>query len=122
MIIMRPSHKQHVGLLPDDVFRGPKLSKSLSHVASLNSAQPLSSYHIDALASRLSPHTKDIYCDKSTTEVVPLVGVRLPKRDLLFFQHQDGAVFPCLANGDGGLDRRGRLRRLVRVATLWRAR
>ena len=58
MIIMRPSHKQHVGLLPDDVSRGPKLSKSLSCVASLDSAQPLSSYYIDALASRLSPHTR----------------------------------------------------------------
>src|SRR3954466_9489395 len=55
---MRPSHKQHVGLLPDDVSRGPKLSKSLSCVASLDSAQPLSSYHIDALASRLSPHPR----------------------------------------------------------------
>ena len=60
VIIMRPSLKQHVGFLPDDVSRGPKLSKSLSCVASLDSAQPLSSYHIDALASRLSPHTKDI--------------------------------------------------------------
>ena len=67
MIIMRPSHKQHVGLLPDDVSRGPKLSKPLSYVASLDSSQPLSSYHIDALASRLSPHTKDICRDKSTT-------------------------------------------------------
>ena len=28
--IMRPSHKQHVGLLPDDVSRGTKLSKPLS--------------------------------------------------------------------------------------------
>ena len=54
-MIMRPSLKQHVGFLPDDVSRGPKLSKSLSCVASLDSAQPLSSYHIDALASRLSP-------------------------------------------------------------------
>ena len=36
------------------------------YVASLDSDQPLSSYHIDALASRLSPHTKDIYRDKST--------------------------------------------------------
>ena len=58
MIIMRPSHKQHVGLLPDDISRGPKLSKSLSCAASLDSAQPLSSYCIDALASRLSPHTR----------------------------------------------------------------
>src|SRR3954469_18615436 len=66
MSIMRPSHKQHVGLIPDDVSRGPKLSKSLSYVASLDSAQPLSSYHIDVLASRLSPHTKDISCDNST--------------------------------------------------------
>ena len=32
MSIMRPSHKQHVGLLPDDVSRGPKLSKPLSCV------------------------------------------------------------------------------------------
>ena len=55
---MRPSLKQHVGLLPDDVSRGLKLSKSLSCVASLDSAQPLSSYRIDALASRLSPHTR----------------------------------------------------------------
>ena len=37
---------------------GPKLSKPLSCVASLDSAQPLSSYHIDALASRLSPDTR----------------------------------------------------------------
>ena len=58
MIIMRPSHKQHVGLLPDDFSRGPKLSKSSSCVASLDSAQPLSSYYIDALASRLSPHIR----------------------------------------------------------------
>ena len=62
MSIMRPSHKQHVGLLPDDVSRGPKLSKSWSCVfirlASLDSDQPISSYHIDALASRLSPHTR----------------------------------------------------------------
>ena len=41
MSIMRPSHKQHVGLLPDDVSRGPKLSKSLSYVVSLDSAQAL---------------------------------------------------------------------------------
>ena len=67
-MIMRPSLKQHVGLLPDDVSRCPKLSKSLSCVASLDSAQPLSSYHIDALASRLSPHTKDICRDKTTTK------------------------------------------------------
>ena len=67
MIIIRPSHKQHVGLLPDDVSRGSKLSKSLSCVASLDSAQSLSSYHIDALASRLSPDIKDICRDKSTT-------------------------------------------------------
>ena len=58
MSIMRPSHKQHVGLLPDDVSRAPKRSKSLSCIASLDSAQPLSSYHIDALASRLSSHTR----------------------------------------------------------------
>ena len=58
MSIMRPSHKQHVGLLPDDVSQGPKLSKLLSCVASLVSAQPLSRYHIDVLASRLSPHTR----------------------------------------------------------------
>ena len=58
MMIMRPSLKQHVGLLPDDVSQGPKLSKSLSCVASLDSAQPLSSYYKDALASRLSPHTR----------------------------------------------------------------
>ena len=57
-MIMRPSHKQHLGLLADDVARGPKLSKPLSCVASLDSAQPLSSYHIDALASQLSPHTR----------------------------------------------------------------
>ena len=59
---MRPSLKQHVGLLPDDVSRGPKLSKPLScaliRPASLDSAQPLSSYYIDALASRLSPHPR----------------------------------------------------------------
>ena len=67
MIIMRLSHKQHVGLLPDDVSRGPKLSKPLSCVASLDSAQPLSSYHIDVLASRLSPDTKDIWRVNSTT-------------------------------------------------------
>ena len=67
MMIIRPSHKQHVGLLPDDVSRGPKLSKSLSCVAFLDSAQPLSSYHIDALALRLSPDTKDICRDNSTT-------------------------------------------------------
>src|SRR3954469_23561587 len=57
-MIMRSSLKQHVGLLPDDVSQGPKLSKPLSCVASLDSAQHLSSYHIDALASRLSPHTR----------------------------------------------------------------
>ena len=72
VMIMRPSLKQHVGLLPDDVSRGPKLSKPLSCVASLDSAQPLSSYHIDALASRLSPHTKDICRDKPTTGLIPL--------------------------------------------------
>ena len=55
---MRPGHKQHVGLLPDDVSRGPKLSKPLSCIASLDSYQPLSSYHIDVLASQLSPHTR----------------------------------------------------------------
>ena len=65
-MIMR-SLKQHVGLLPDDIFWGPKLSKSLSCVASFDSAQPLSSYHIDTLASRLSPDTKDICRDNSTT-------------------------------------------------------
>ena len=58
MSIMRSSHKQHVGLLPDDVSRGPKLSKSLSYVVSLDFAQPLSSYYKNALASRLSPHTR----------------------------------------------------------------
>ena len=58
VIIMRPSLKQHVGLLQDDVSRGPKLSKSSSCVASLDSTQPLSSYYIDALASRLSPDTR----------------------------------------------------------------
>ena len=57
-MIMRPSLKQHVGFLPDDVSLGPKLSKSLSCVVSLDSAQPLSSYHIDALTSRLSHHTR----------------------------------------------------------------
>ena len=57
-MIMRPSHKQHVGLLPSDVSRGPKLSRPLSCVASPDSDQPLSSYHIDALASRLSPQTR----------------------------------------------------------------
>ena len=67
MTIMRSSLKQHVGLLPDDVSRGPKLSKSSSCVASLDSAKPLSSYYINALASRLSPHTKDICRDNSTT-------------------------------------------------------
>ncbi len=36
MMIMRPSHKQHVGLLLDDVSRGPKLSKSLSCVLRLS--------------------------------------------------------------------------------------
>ena len=41
VMIMRSRLKQHVGLLPDDVSRGPKLSKSLSCVASLDSAQPL---------------------------------------------------------------------------------
>ena len=55
---MRPSLKKHAGFLPDDVSLGPKLSKPLSCVASLDSAQPLSSYHIDALASRLSPHAR----------------------------------------------------------------
>ena len=73
MSIMRPSHKQHVGLLPDDVSRGPKLSKSLSCVASLDSAQPLSSYRIDALASRLSPDTKDI-CVTIPRQLAPTVG------------------------------------------------
>ena len=58
MIIMRPSHKQHVGLLQDDVSRSPKLSKSLSCVVSLDSAQPLSSYYIVALAPRLCPFTR----------------------------------------------------------------
>ena len=51
VIIIRPSLKQHVGLLPGDVSRGLKLSKSLSCAASLDSAQPLSSFHIDVLAS-----------------------------------------------------------------------
>ena len=55
---MRSSLKQHVGLLPDDVSRGPKLYKSVSCVASLDSAQPLSSYHIDVSASRLSPNPR----------------------------------------------------------------
>ena len=58
MSIMRPSHKQHVRLLPDDVSRGPKLSRPLSCVASLHSDQHLSSYYINALASRLSPYTR----------------------------------------------------------------
>ena len=44
MSIMRSSHKQHVGLLPDDVSRGPKLSKSSScvliHLASLIPINP----------------------------------------------------------------------------------
>ena len=81
-MIMRSSLKQHVGFLPDDVSRGPKLSKPLSCVASLDSAQPLSSYHIDALASRLSPDTKHICRDSSTT--VP----EAPKgsRDLLKYE------------------------------------
>ena len=57
-MIMRSSLKQHVGFLPDEVSRGLKLSKSLSGVASLDSVQPFSSYHIDVLASRLSPHTR----------------------------------------------------------------
>ena len=72
-MIMRPSLKQHVGFLPDDVSRGPKLSKSLSCVASLDSAQPLSSYHIDALASRLSPHTRtsDVLIPR---QLAPTVG------------------------------------------------
>ena len=73
-MIMRPSLKQHVGLLLDDVSRGPKLSKSLSCVASLDSAQPLSSYHIDALASRLSPDTEDI-CRDNSRQLAPTVGL-----------------------------------------------
>ena len=76
-MIMRPSLKQHVGLLPDDVSRGPKLSKSLSCVASLDSAQPLSSYHIDALASRLSPDTKDICRDNSMTRLIIMFAILL---------------------------------------------
>ena len=73
MSIMRSSHKQHVGLLPDDVSRGPKLSKSLSCVASLDSAQPLSSYYKDALASRLSPHTRTSAV-KIPRQLTPTVG------------------------------------------------
>ena len=73
-MIMRSSHKQHVGLLPDDVFRGPKLSKSLSCVASLDSAQPLPSYYIDALASRLSPDTRTSAV-KIPRQLVPTVGL-----------------------------------------------
>ena len=57
-MIMRSSLKQHVGFLPDDVSRGPKLSKSSSCVASLDFAQPLSSYYIDVLALRLSPYSR----------------------------------------------------------------
>ena len=76
-MIMRPSLKQHVGLLPDDVSRGPKLSKSLSCVASLDSAQPLSSYHIDALASRLSPDTKDICRDNSMRDPATMLCLEL---------------------------------------------
>ena len=70
---MRPSLKQHVGLLPDDVSEGPKLSKSLSCVASLDSAEPLSSDHIDALASRLSPYirTSDVTIPR---QLAPTVG------------------------------------------------
>ena len=73
-MIMRPSLKQHLGFLPDDVSRGPKLSKSLSCVASLDSAQPLSSYHIDALASRLSPYTRtsDV---TNPRQLAPTVGL-----------------------------------------------
>ena len=73
-MIMRPSHKQHVGLLPDDVSRGPKLSKPLSCVASLDSAQPLSSYHINALASRLSHHTRTSDVTKPR-QLAPTVGL-----------------------------------------------
>ena len=72
-MIMRPSHKQHVGLLPDDVSWGPKLSKSLSCVLCfLDSAQPLSSYRIDALASRLSPDTRtsDVLIPRQLTPTV----------------------------------------------------
>ena len=76
---MRPSLKQHVGLLPDDVSRGPKLSKSLSCVASLDSAQPLSSYHIDALTSPLSPHTRTS-------------AVKIPRQDPLPPKHFGGRV------------------------------
>ena len=58
---MRPSLKQHVGLLPDDVSRGPKLSKPLSCIASLDSAQPLSSYYIDArLTTKSVIRTSDV--------------------------------------------------------------
>ena len=73
MSVMRSSLKQHVGLLPDDVSRGLKLSKSSSCVASLNSAQPLSSYYIDALASRLSPHprTSDVTIPR---QLAPTMG------------------------------------------------
>ena len=74
MIIMRPSHKQHVGLLPDDVSRGPKLSKPLSCVAYFDFDQPLSSYYIGALASRLSPHsrTSDV---TNPRQLAPTVGL-----------------------------------------------
>ena len=72
-MIMRPSLKQHVGFLPDDVSRGPKLSKSLSCVASLDSTQPLSSYHIDVLASRLSPHTRTSAV-RNPRQLAPIMG------------------------------------------------
>ena len=42
-------------------------------------AQPLSSYHIDALASRLSSDTKDICPDNSTTPPIEEIhGLNLP--------------------------------------------
>ena len=43
---------------------GPNLGKT----SRLSSRSTLSSYHIDALASRLSPDTKDICHDNSTTD------------------------------------------------------
>ena len=74
MSIMRSSLKQHVGLLPDDVSRGPKLSKSSFCVASLDSAQPLSSYYIDALASRLNPHHRTSAVT-SPRQLAPTMGL-----------------------------------------------
>src|SRR3954466_13588171 len=41
--------------------------------------QPLSSYHIDALASRLSPGTKDICRDKTTTSFLINASIHLVK-------------------------------------------